>query len=75
MAAASPDRYRPDLARFLTNLAEALMARERTAAANAVREEAATLGGKITVTMDIYTEVPSAVTRKALKRLGKWLDT
>ena len=30
---------------------------------------------KIAVTMDIYTEVPSAATRKALKRLGKWLDT
>jgi hypothetical protein len=30
---------------------------------------------KIAVTMDIYTEVSSAATRKALKRLGKWLDT
>ena len=30
---------------------------------------------KIAVTMDIYTEVPSDATRKALKRLGKWLDT
>jgi integrase len=30
---------------------------------------------KIAVTMDIYTEVPSASTRKALKRLGKWLDS
>jgi len=29
----------------------------------------------IAVTMDIYTEVPSDATRKALKRLGKWLDT
>ncbi len=30
--------------------------------------------GKIAITMDIYTEVPSAATRKALKRLGEWLD-
>jgi len=27
------------------------------------------------VTVDIYTEVPSDATRKALKRLGRWLDT
>jgi Ser/Thr protein kinase RdoA (MazF antagonist) len=27
------------------------------------------------LTMEIYTEVPSAVTRDALKRLGSWLDT
>jgi integrase len=30
---------------------------------------------KIAVTMDIYTEVPSDATRKALKKLGRWLDT
>jgi integrase len=30
---------------------------------------------KIAVTMDIYTEAPSDATRKALKRLGGWLDT
>lgn len=30
---------------------------------------------KIAVTMDIYTEAPSDATRKALKRLGRWLDT
>jgi integrase len=28
---------------------------------------------KIAVTMEIYTEVPSAATRDALKRLGQWL--
>ena len=44
LAAASPDRYRPDLARSLTNLAEALMALDRTADANAARDEAAKLG-------------------------------
>ena len=30
---------------------------------------------KIAVTMEIYTEVPSAATRAALKKLGQWLDT
>jgi len=29
---------------------------------------------KIAITMEIYTEVPSAATRDALKKLGKWLD-
>jgi integrase len=29
---------------------------------------------KIAVTMEIYTEVPSATTREALKKLGRWLD-
>ena len=29
---------------------------------------------KIAVTMEIYTEVPSAATRQALKKLGRWLD-
>ena len=28
---------------------------------------------KIAVTMEIYTEVPSAATREALGRLGQWL--
>jgi integrase len=28
---------------------------------------------KIGLTMEIYTEVPSAATRDALKRLGRWL--
>jgi hypothetical protein len=28
---------------------------------------------KIAVTMEIYTEVPSAATRDALRRLGQWL--
>jgi hypothetical protein len=28
---------------------------------------------KIAVTMEIYSEVPSAATRDALKRLGQWL--
>src|SRR5579864_3565837 len=28
---------------------------------------------KIAVTMEIYTEVPSAATREALKKLGDWL--
>jgi integrase len=30
---------------------------------------------KIAVTMEIYTEVPSAATRDALKKLGQWLDS
>ena len=30
---------------------------------------------KIAITMEIYTEIPSAVTRDALKKLGSWLDT
>ena len=30
---------------------------------------------KIAVTMEIYTEVPSAATRDALKKLGEWLGT
>lgn len=29
---------------------------------------------KIAITMEIYTEVPSAATRDALKKLGQWLD-
>jgi integrase len=28
---------------------------------------------KIAVTMEIYTEVPSAATREALRKLGQWL--
>ena len=28
---------------------------------------------KIAVTMEIYTEIPSAATRDALKKLGQWL--
>jgi hypothetical protein len=30
---------------------------------------------KIAVTMEIYTEVPSAATGDALRKLGQWLDT
>ena len=30
---------------------------------------------KIAVTMEIYTEVPSAATRDAHKRLGQWLGS
>jgi integrase len=30
---------------------------------------------KIAVTMEIYTEVPSAATRDALRKLSQWLDT
>jgi integrase len=30
---------------------------------------------KIAITMEIYTEVPSAATRDALKKLGQWLGT
>jgi integrase len=30
---------------------------------------------KIAVTMEIYTEVPSATTREALGKLGQWLDS
>ena len=30
---------------------------------------------KIAVTMEIYTEVPSAATREALGKLGQWLDS
>jgi integrase len=29
---------------------------------------------KIALTMEIYTEVPSAATRAALRKLGRWLD-
>jgi len=29
---------------------------------------------KIAITMEIYTEVPSASTREALRKLGQWLD-
>ena len=31
--------------------------------------------GKIAVTMEIYTEVPSAATHEALEMLGQWLDS
>ena len=30
---------------------------------------------KIAVTMEIYTEVPTAATRDALKKLGQWLGS
>ena len=30
---------------------------------------------RIAVTMEIYTEVPSAATRDALKKLGQWLGS
>ena len=30
---------------------------------------------KIAVTMEIYTEVPSAATRDALRRLSQWLGS
>jgi integrase len=30
---------------------------------------------RIAVTIEIYTEIPSAATRDALKKLGRWLDT
>jgi integrase len=30
---------------------------------------------KIAVTMEIYTEIPSAATRDALRKLGQWLDS
>jgi hypothetical protein len=30
---------------------------------------------KIAVTMEIYSEVPSAATRAALRKLGEWLDS
>jgi hypothetical protein len=30
---------------------------------------------KIAVTIEIYTEVPSAATRDALKKLGQWLGS
>ncbi len=29
---------------------------------------------KIAITMEIYTEVPSTITREALRKLGQWLD-
>jgi integrase len=29
---------------------------------------------KIAITVEIYTEVPSTVTREALRKLGQWLD-
>jgi hypothetical protein len=31
--------------------------------------------GRTAITMEIYTQVPSAATRAALKKLGEWLDT
>ena len=31
-------------------------------------------GTKIAITMEIYTEIPSASTREALRKLGQWLD-
>ena len=30
---------------------------------------------RIAVTMEIYTEIPSAATREALRKLGQWLDS
>ena len=30
---------------------------------------------KIAVTMEIHTEIPSAATREALRKLGQWLDS
>ena len=30
---------------------------------------------KIAVTMEIYTEIPSAATRDALRKLSQWLDS
>jgi integrase len=30
---------------------------------------------KIAVTMEIYTEIPSAASRDALRKLGRWLGT
>ena len=29
---------------------------------------------KIAITMEIYTEAPSTITREALRKLGQWLD-
>jgi hypothetical protein len=29
---------------------------------------------RVAITMEIYTEVPSAVTREALRKLGQWLE-
>ena len=29
---------------------------------------------RVAITMEIYTEVPSAATREALGRLGQWLE-
>ena len=29
---------------------------------------------RVAITMEIYTEVPSAATREALRRLGQWLE-
>ena len=43
LTAASPDRYRPDLAQSLTNLGEVLEAVGRKADADAARDEAAKL--------------------------------
>ena len=44
LAAASPDRYRPDLAQSLNNLAEALTALDQTSDADAARDAATKLG-------------------------------
>jgi hypothetical protein len=43
LAAASPDRYRPDLVRSLNNLADVLAALGQHAGADAARNEAARL--------------------------------
>jgi integrase len=29
---------------------------------------------RVAITMEIYTEVPSAATREALRKLGQWLE-
>lgn len=29
---------------------------------------------RVAITMEIYTEIPSAVTREALRKLGQWLE-
>jgi hypothetical protein len=29
---------------------------------------------RVSITMEIYTEVPSASTREALRKLGRWLE-
>jgi hypothetical protein len=65
----------------LAALVEALLLRGLRPAGNATRDGRP--GSKsaiyrveavVSITMEIYTEVPSAATRDALRKLGQWLE-
>ena len=51
LAAAYPDRYRPDLARLLSNLGVALLALGRSAEALPPTEEAVTMNRELAVSL------------------------